>query len=62
VDTTARDASDRGYKICFAEDALADYNEDYHRAALFASVGVCGGQIYNSQRIEVEPTLLTTLG
>lgn len=61
VDTTARDASDRGYKIAFAEDALADYDEDFHQAALYASVGVCGGQIYDSERIEAEPELLTAL-
>lgn len=61
VDTTARDASDRGYKIAFAEDALADYNEDFHRAALYASAGVCGAQIFDSDGIEAEPELLRGL-
>lgn len=43
VDTTARDASDRGYRIVHVRDAQADYSETAHRAALFASQGVCGG-------------------
>ncbi|MCR9145377.1 MAG: cysteine hydrolase [bacterium] len=45
VDTTTRDASDRGYRIVLIEDALADYTETAHMAALFASQAVCGGDI-----------------
>lgn len=61
VDTTARDASDRGYRVAFVEDALADYDEGYHRAALYASMGVCGGQILDSEGIAAEPEVLTAL-
>ncbi|MEO0414067.1 MAG: isochorismatase family cysteine hydrolase [Verrucomicrobiota bacterium] len=45
VDTTARDASDRGFHVIHVEDAQADYSEASHRAALYASQGVCGGAI-----------------
>jgi biuret amidohydrolase len=45
VETTARDASDRGYEIIHAEDAQADYDETTHNASLYASRGVCGGGI-----------------
>ncbi len=45
VDTTARDASDRGYEILHIHDAQADYNEVLHEASLYASRGVCGGAI-----------------
>ena len=45
VDTTARDASDRGYGVFQIEDGLCDYTQDFHYAALFASQGVCGGNI-----------------
>ncbi len=48
VDTTARDASDRGYRILHIEDAQADYGADEHFASLFASRGVCGGTILSS--------------
>lgn len=43
VETTARDASDRGYRVILVEDALADYSQDAHDASLFASSTVCGG-------------------
>lgn len=45
VETTARDASDFGYRIVLIEDALADYTETAHMASLFASQAVCGGDI-----------------
>ena len=48
VDTTARDASDRGYGVLHIEDAQADYGGDEHHASLFASQGVCGGKIVSS--------------
>ena len=51
VDTTARDASDRGYRIVHVGDAQADYSETSHRAALFASQGVCGGCITSTEEI-----------
>lgn len=46
VETTARDASDRGYAVIQVEDAQADYSETTHRASLYSSQGVCGGHIY----------------
>lgn len=46
VETTARDASDRGFTVVHIEDAQADYHETVHRASLFCSQAVCGGEIY----------------
>jgi nicotinamidase-related amidase len=43
VETTARDASDRGYGVIHVEDAQADYDEMIHAYSLIASQGVCGG-------------------
>ena len=55
VDTTARDASDRGYSVVHIEDAQADYSEYSHRASLFASQGVCGGMVFSTDELlEVE--------
>lgn len=45
VETTARDASDRGFEVVHIEDAQADYDEITHSASLFSSQGVCGGRI-----------------
>ncbi|MCL1911410.1 MAG: cysteine hydrolase [Leptospirales bacterium] len=49
VETSARDASDKGYNVIHIEDAQADYSEASHNASLFASRGVCGGVIYNTK-------------
>ena len=51
VETTARDAADRGYRILHIEDAQADYSEITHRASLYSSQGVCGGHIVDTQSI-----------
>ncbi len=48
VETTARDASDRGYNIYQIHDAQADYDEMVHEASLYSSRGVCGGAIYDT--------------
>lgn len=48
VETTARDASDRGYRIIHIEDAQADYDELSHSASLYSSQGICGGYIYST--------------
>ncbi len=48
VETTARDASDRGYEVFLIEDAQADYDEMTHQASLYSSRGVCGGAIYDT--------------
>jgi len=45
VDTTARDASERGFAVVHVADAQADYDEDTHASALYASRGVCGGHV-----------------
>lgn len=49
VETTARDASDRGFGIVHLEDCQADYHDVSHRASLFASRSVCGGHVWGSQ-------------
>ena len=36
VETTARDAADRGFQVIIVEDACAAFSEDLHRAALQA--------------------------
>lgn len=49
VETTARDASDRGYDVFHIHDAQADYDEMVHEASLYSSRGVCGGVIYDTE-------------
>ncbi len=49
VETTARDASDRGYEVYQIHDAQADYDDMTHEASLFSSRGVCGGSIYDTE-------------
>ncbi|MFH2113104.1 MAG: isochorismatase family cysteine hydrolase, partial [Spirochaetota bacterium] len=51
VDTTARDGSDRGFTIVQVHDAQADYSEDVHQAALYASCGVCGVNINSAEAV-----------
>jgi ureidoacrylate peracid hydrolase len=48
VETTARDASDRGFNVMQIFDAQADYDLNTHEASLFCSRGVCGGLIYST--------------
>lgn len=49
VETTARDASDRGYRVVLIEDAQADYDELSHTSSLVSSQGVCGGLIASTE-------------
>jgi len=49
VETTARDASDRGYEVYHIDDAQADYDEIVHEASLYSSRGVCGGVIFDTE-------------
>jgi nicotinamidase-related amidase len=49
VETTARDASERGYHIVHIEDAQADYDELSHASSLYSSQGVCGGFIMTAE-------------
>jgi nicotinamidase-related amidase len=51
VDTTARDASDRGFGVLHVPDAQADYSEEMHHAALYSSQGVCGGAFLNTNEL-----------
>lgn len=46
VETTARDASERGFEIIHLEDCQADYHDISHRCSLLSSRGVCGGEIW----------------
>lgn len=48
VETTARDASDKGFKVYHLHDAQADYDEMVHEASLYCSRGVCGGDIFDT--------------
>jgi len=52
VETTARDASDRGYNVIHIYDAQADYDQNTHDASLFCSRGVCGGVLYSTDDFE----------
>ena len=49
VETTARDASDRGFQVIHVEDAQADYDEMSHTSSLYSSQGVCGGDIVTTE-------------
>ncbi len=49
VETTARDASERGYEVVLLEDAQADYDEATHNASLLSSRGVCGGGVFETE-------------
>lgn len=49
VETTARDASDYGYEIVQVEDAMTDYDQDYHDRSLKSSQGVCGGAVLSTE-------------
>ena len=48
VETTGRDASERGFDIIQLHDAQADYDEVTHNASLLSSRGVCGGALYDT--------------
>jgi nicotinamidase-related amidase len=55
VETTARDAADRGLQVVHVEDAQADYSETVHRASLYSSQGVCGGFIMDTNNVLEAP-------
>ena len=50
VETTARDAADRGYNVIVAEDAVATFFEEHHNAALSAMSRVYA-QIWTTDRV-----------
>jgi nicotinamidase-related amidase len=47
VETTSRDAADRGFNVIIAEDASATFFDDHHRAALSGFARVFG-QVWTS--------------
>ena len=50
VETTARDAADRGYNVVIVEDAVATYYPEHHRAALSGFARVFG-QVWNTDDV-----------
>jgi biuret amidohydrolase len=50
VETTARDAADRGFDVIVVEDATATYVEEHHVAALSGFARVFG-QVWSSARV-----------
>ena len=50
VETTARDASDRGFNVILVEDATATFFEHHHRAALSAFARVFG-QVWDTEDV-----------
>jgi nicotinamidase-related amidase len=50
VETTARDAADRGFNVIVVEDATATFFEHHHRAALSGFARVFG-QVWDSARV-----------
>jgi nicotinamidase-related amidase len=53
VETTARDAADRGYNVIVAEDAVATFFEQHHNAALSAMARVYT-QVWTTDRVVSE--------
>jgi nicotinamidase-related amidase len=50
VETTARDAADRGYNVVVAEDATGTYYQSHHEAAL-SSIARVYGQVWSTEAI-----------
>jgi len=50
VETTSRDAADRGYNVIVVEDAVATFVEEHHTAALSALARVFT-QVWNTARV-----------
>lgn len=50
VETTARDAADRGFDVIVVEDATATFYEHHHRAALSAFARVFG-QVWSTDSV-----------
>ena len=50
VETTARDAADRGFNVIIVEDASATFFERHHRAALSGFARVFG-QVWTTERV-----------
>ena len=50
VETTARDAADRGYNVIVVEDAVATFFPEHHRTALSAMARVYG-QVWSTEDV-----------
>ena len=50
VETTARDAADRGYNVIVVEDAVATFFPEHHRAALSALARVYT-QVWSTEQV-----------
>jgi len=50
VETTSRDAADRGYHVIVVEDAVATFFAEHHRAALSALARTFA-QVYDTHRV-----------
>ena len=50
VETTARDAADRGFNVIVVEDATATFFEHHHRAALSGFARVFG-QVWDTEHV-----------
>ena len=50
VETTARDAADRGFNVIVVEDATATFFEHHHRAALSGFARVFG-QVWDTDAV-----------
>ncbi len=50
VETTSRDAADRGYNVVLVEDATATFVEEHHQAAL-SSLARVYGQVWDTQGV-----------
>jgi isochorismate hydrolase len=61
VETTARDAADRGYNVIVGEDATATYYDAHQRAALSAVARVYG-QIWKTEEIVTQARLSKSAG
>lgn len=53
VETTARDAADRGFNVIVVEDAVATFFPEHHRTAL-SSLARVYTQVWNSDRVLAE--------
>ena len=50
VETTARDAADRGYNVIVVEDAVATFNPEHHRHSL-SSLARVFGQVWSTDQV-----------
>lgn len=58
VESSARVASEHGFIVVHVEDGQADYDLDSHEASLYASRGICGGHVVDSEYLAASPKKL----